>query len=1109
MTSLESSSAPPALAPDFRARAMTIQERIDLHREHPEAFGPDPERAEQVLERWRSVLGRGSDASIQDRLADFGIQEPDLAMVVGTIGPEAFADAPAPDWMAVCSEVAAWSGSFDADGLPEADFLEDPEGAEPIPFKHALAPWVDAGTRRLLERCPAVSRILPGDMLRKQQHRLLENLAGFARFAFLDEFERRRLGMYSGNDFALGMLLGSPPRTAYIETTRDLLGVSEKTTTHWMNEYAALARLLGTRVIAWVRCLAEFIDRFEMDRDRIVAEFGGETDPGPLTEVSFGSGDSHNGGRSVAICAFDAGLKVVYKPRDCSIDVEFGTLIDRFNEMFDPDLRLRVPRTIDRQRWGWAEFIGSAPCETIEDLRTYHRRLGSLLMVIHLLQGNDFHLENVKALGADPVPIDLETVCVPVAGLQDPDAIVDLASEMIDHSVMRTLLLPSAMGMGGVALRNLGAIRVEVGDDLQPKKIKKLTLVNTDFQRWVKGEAPDADERPESEAWLESGEKLTASEQLAESKAGYEAAYRAVLDRRPELAGEASPIHGLGPTWVRVLNRATNIYMRLLMQSCEAANVGDGISRSLAIERFGVGITEEMIEEHRPTSVDLIRAESESLRDGDIAYFIARGSGTSYWTIESETGEPIECVGTKLRTSAVDAALEQVGRMGEVDLELQLGLQGDAYLSTIKSLNRVFHRGTSAADPETPDVPSAPIESGRSLAESVSDGLESILEQAIESETHLNWIDFNLDPQSEAIRPSTLDPSIYSGRGGMALLFERAYRHFGQRRWLEQAKKAIGLEVGTIESQGNREMMERWVPAGMMGRAGLVAAAWAIGRHEGEGEHRTLARELAMSVTDRTLETDQAYDIIAGSAGYILLLLRMQEEEPIPGMESLIGRLADHLATAAVDVDGTGWKTMTEVPLCGFGHGRAGIALALLEAGRFLDRPDLRKLALDAFEAEHRLRGDTPADTWPDFRGLSLTTRHKAPRGATAWCAGSEGIALSRAAALHIADDRFLEDDLEFAIESLPAPGPGRGHICCGAAGRVLAHQTLRRLRSGVTLDDATLDGRSVSTLIDAGLGPGGGGLMGVGLFQGLAGVLWTGMSLLDDDGSDLLLLRP
>ena len=35
------------------------------------------------------------------------------------------------------------------------------------------------------------------------------------------------------------------------------------------------------------------------------------------------------------------------------------------------------------------------------------------------------------------------------------------------------------------------------------------------------------------------------------------------------------------------------------------------------------------------------------------------------------------------------------------------------------------------------------------------------------------------------------------------------------------------------------------------------------------------------------------------------------------------------------------------------------------------------------------------------------------------------------------------------------------------------------------------------------------GSIFGLGLFQGLAGVLWAGLSTLEPDGSDLLLVRP
>jgi lantibiotic modifying enzyme len=264
-----------------------------------------------------------------------------------------------------------------------------------------------------------------------------------------------------------------------------------------------------------------------------------------------------------------------------------------------------------------------------------------------------------------------------------------------------------------------------------------------------------------------------------------------------------------------------------------------------------------------------------------------------------------------------------------------------------------------------------------------------------------------------------------------------------------------------------------------------------------------------MTITDRTIRSDDDYDLIAGSAGHILLLLHLNEEEHIPGLPDLIARLADHLARNVVDVDGPGWRGSSHrLPLCGFAHGRAGIALALLEAGRLLDRSDLRDLALAVFDAEHRLRGKTPADGWPDFRGSDVRSRGSAPMGSVQWCSGTEGVALSRAAALMIDDAPVLRDDLAFAIESMRGiQKSGRGHLCCGRTGRTLAHQTLARLTSEISFDPGQA-ASIVATVLERGR-RGEGGLMGVGLLQGSAGPVWAGLSLLDDDGSDLLLLRP
>lgn len=1131
---------------------LTLPERIALHRRRPDAFTPDPTRAEAVAARWRDVLGRAADASIADRLADLELDEADLPAVVGAVAADALAEDARSEgdgkagtlsaWLDVCAEVCAWRGPCDDAGLPTADFLGTARASEPdrdddeddagddadgaMPFEHALVPWVEVATRRLFGLVPDLARTLDERILRGERRRLLRDLASFLRFAAMDDLDRRRVGIYSGNDFVFGLLVREPPRTAYFATVRSMVG---EATGDWMRRRAGLARLLAVRVIGWARGLAEFVARLEADRDDLVAAFGDGEPLGSLVGLRFGSGDSHHGGRSVAICRFGGGRTVVYKPRRCRIDTAFASVLDAVNRELDPELRLRAPRVLDRGAWGWFEFVEGGPCDDLAGLRRYHRRMGVLLAIVHTLQGNDFHLENVMAVGDAPVPIDLETVCVPRTLGDHPEARVDPTHDLVERSVLRTLLLPSVMSVGGGPLRNLGAIRVESGGDGDTggRSVRRLDRVNTDFQRWIRVPDPSLDRRPESEATTTTGESLDAADQQRETLDGFVAAYRAIRARQADWTGEASPIRGLSDAWVRVLHRATNVYGRLLMESCGATSVATGVDRWVTLERLAVILHDDVPESQRAGRAAVVRAEIEAMIDGDIPCFIAPGDGRTNWTVDPDTAEPIELPAATLGASAVEVALEQAARMSEDDLALQCRLQGDAYRGTILSLTASGGVAESLPLPTVPETAAT----AATLRTRVVEALERIVALAIRADGATNWIDLPFDPASETIRPAALDAGLYSGRGGLALLFERAYRLLGDERWLGHARDALAVEVESFASGAVRDPVLRGVPGGMGPRAGLVAGAWAVGRHESCGRFREVAREVAVSMSDRTIAADGEHDVIGGVAGYLLLLRRLHEEEPIPGVAEAVGRLADRLVAVARtnDPDGLGWSRRPgSLSLCGFGHGRAGIGLALLEAGRLLDRLDLRSVALAAMEAEHRLRGGTPAEGWPDRRGLGTDQRDQVRRdpgrwGGTGWCGGTEGIALSRAAALQIEDAPFLADDLAFALETVrPLDAGGRPHVCCGRSGRVLTHRALRRLGvevgAGANADPdsdpdadetagAAVRAHLASLFELAATDPP--PLHGVGLFQGWGGLIWTAMTVLEDDGSDLLLMRP
>ncbi|MAC18853.1 MAG: hypothetical protein CMJ23_04080 [Phycisphaerae bacterium] len=1081
---------------------LTLPERARLYRATPGCFTADVTRAERILAHWGDLMGRDLETGVDDRLEDLNLQAVDLPKIVGDIDPSAASYLPDAIWMEVCGEVLSWEGPNDEHGIPTATFLSG-AGEAKIPFEHALVAWVEVATERLRIRRPEIDDELPVEVLRSEQRGLMEGLAIFARDSNVDDFSRARVGAYDGNDFAMGMLMAEPPCDVYRRVIRGMTGSAMA---DWMGRYPALARLLAMRVESWARAMGELLARVDMDRDLIARVFNQGDDPGMLTEARLGRGDSHNGGRSVAMLRFADGLRLVYKPRSLSIDQSSRSLFAVMNDGLDPSFRIELPNCVDRGRYGWSEFIEPGPCADQREVETFHRRMGVLLGMVHLLQGNDFHLENVIAHGDMPVPIDLETISVPSAIIRtESDDFEDPAAEVIASSVLGTLLLPAAMSIGNQRdLRQFGALRVEMPGALQIRKIQKLIQVNTDFQRWVKV-PDDTRTRPNSEPWIDGEDLIDAAEYQDETIEGYRHFHEASRNRKPAIL-EALAV--LEDAWVRILNRATNVYFRLLLESCDSSLMRSGIDRWIHLQRLFLSISPSETEESARSLSSVANAEVDALFDGDIAYFTTRGGGKKYFTIESVSGDQIELPGSLLGKSARDCVIDQIDRMTPEDMELQISLQGDAYRSTFISLSSLMHGVADGTAPGEDDPDTEIDASEAELRRLLTSSLGSLADSRLMSGDLASWIGLDMDSVREVVTPTALSCDLYSGRGGLAVLFEKAYRVLGDHRWLELARSALEIELAGYRRHGDDSPLLQCPPDGVGVRAGAIAGLWTIGRHEGMGDCRDLARRLATKISERVVRRDETYDLISGSSGMILLLLGLDEEETIPGVLEVVGRLADHLVAHQVDDSGPSWNAFKgERSVCGIGHGRSGSGLALLAAGAKLDRVDLRRLGLAVLHGEHSLRCDSPEDAWPDFRGVRRGSTETPPSGSTAWCNGTEGIALARAAALRIVDDPILRDDLEFALVGAnQMPTTKRFHLCCGRAGRVETLGSLKRLLPEIDLIDPVLAARAMVRAIDD---PGSNfGLHGPGLFQGRAGAIWAGLSLLDSEDSDLLLLR-
>jgi type 2 lantibiotic biosynthesis protein LanM len=1015
-----------------------------------------------------------------------------------------------PDWWSVCQGVIDHP-------VPEetvdADYLSR-KGEELIPFEHVFLPWIEVATRMLESTDPELFRKIHPDVLREEQRGLLVNLSTCSRSMLLMDFEQQKIGSYDSNDLFLGLIVKRAPDKIYRRFTRSII---EDSWQHYLETYPALARLLATRVVLWVKSLHEFLHRLEVDRDLLQETYSPDSPLGALVKGGRGISDSHNGARAVVICRFENGCKIVYKPRSMSVDFAWQKACEWLNDRGDIVDPLESIMVQDRGNYGWMKCIEQRPCRDMTEVKLYYKRMGELLCLVHLFHGNDFHLENVVASGPNPVAIDLETITVADIDkssinrgmLNSPAGII------ASRSVLRTLLLPMAMSRGGGAM-NLGAVGILVDNKRGGTSQRILTGVNTDFLSWKLVSPKEAGQKTQSElqspnhsaVTLVDGEDVVPQDHLEDLCEGYQSAYHSIMEIKDEFCGPNGPMSHFEGVITRFINRATTVYYRLLIETTNSEHITSGLERWFAIERISVGFSST---DERSLNIMCYFCDQEhlALLRGDIPYFAAVADSFDVNTLDIKDCEILTSCPGVFENSAINSVNQQFESMSQEDCLLQLGFIHSSYITTISTLLGTIHGSDdeiSYDDPPARDLREGEIEEfSRSI-------LDRLLDEALVGESEqIDWLDVSVDPIRNACQIVSMDCSIYAGRGGMSLGFELGYRRFGDQRYLDAASQALLLESSIMETAPDNMLLS---PSGLLYTPGFLLAGWRVGGHEGHGSLRDHVTNLIGQIGPRVIERDKDFDLLGGSAGMILILAMILEDGGPSVCRSIIERLGEHLLkNVNQQHGGPSWRGgSAAISLCGLGHGSAGIALSLIKAWKITGREDFRSCALAAIACEHRLRNEEMGN-WPDFRTVSsVEETAKATSSNGAWCFGYPGIAAGRAAFLEIEDDPIARSDLEFSLESFrrfPFTRPmARPHLCCGSFGMMEIHRTIgSRLGMQSELDASSdLLQECIQIQNDRSLAL---GCMGQGLFQGLMGLAWgaiTGEGKVQD-ADDLLIL--
>ena len=803
----------------------------------------------------------------------------------------------------------------------------------------------------------------------------------------------------------------------------------------FLTGYAGLARLISILCVGWADELREFFTRLEADRTEFPGLFLplGESAGSPLilTSLQAGISDRHHGAGTVKLLEFSTGQKLVYKRRPLDVERDFHDLL---RELKGQGLDSAPPalRVLAKNGYGWVEYAAAGPLNSKECLEKWFRSAGSLLCLMHLLGGNDGHMENVIATVSGPVLIDLETLLQPgpwQSGNRAVEGTFLQAARRVQESVMQTGLLPLwQRGRQGL-LYDIGGLTGEGGyESPAPRPVWESVGTDGICPAWRRRITCGLNNLPTL-----NGVRHSAGLHLPALCAGFAETWRflqthSVLIRTALLKWSDAPL--------RVLVRPTTQYATLLERSLAVDVLQFGIDRSLVLET----LRRPFVQNHmvRPLMWPTVEHEIQALEDGDIPVFYVRANGQDLLDVQGR------CVVEKAYTrSALESALARIEALTDDSLQRQLEMIGSAFI-------RVGGGGAGDVPPvEAARVPIDYAELLRCTALISSEGLtktagvlgQQIIDAAIRGrDGFVTWMSpAFLQPDQRAQRGVSY--YLYDGAAGIALFLAALARVTNSDPAKKTALAALEPVRAILDAPNAAQMTSREGIGGCSGLGSLVYSFTVISRLLDAPDLLERAKQVCLLIDESRIAGDQSLDIVSGCAGAIMGLLALHRATGDLEVLRRAVLCGNHLLSKAERVgdDALAWPSWPDrLLLAGYSHGTAGNAAALRALFQASGENDFAQAARAALRYERGLF-DAKAENWP------ILLPGGASRSATTWCHGAPGILLSRAGFLGQfgeAEDALLTAEIEAARRATLAAGLSAvDHLCCGTMGRVAVLQ--------------------------------------------------------------------
>jgi type 2 lantibiotic biosynthesis protein LanM len=1070
----------------FAIRAATIDELLSGAFEAVPGQKLDADLAARRLAAWCRSCASGDWALFSRRLARDSLTFDQVLPRLSTV--RRHPDAPLPLWVAD----AQW---IDASiRIPPDDrIIEWLHGAgEPQAFEQLLAPIVEAARKLLWSSLPQSAA---------------DNFSEPAVASLCLSLARRLSELSSPalySCFVSSMKPGAEDQDSK-QYNRFIAEMRDGGARRLFEAKPVLLRLLASVTRQWIVTTLEFITRLHTDLSKIREQLLCASAECLVARVEGGLGDLHNFGRSVQLVRFANGSQILYKPKDVRLDALWGAVIEHLNASKAP-IDLRTARVLVGEGYGWSEFIDHTECSDRQGLERFFRRAGAWLCLFHIFVGTDMHEENMIAAGDHPVPIDLETI-LQAAETGDEITIAErhafeLAGRKIADSVIITGLLPAygrspentVFGHGG--LHN--------PQNQTPERYWE--NINTDAMKPV--------QKWKSETGFKNipsldGEQARLGDFVGVLGDGYQMYADFVSRCRTTIRGELlfEIFAGLP---ARRLLRPTRFYALLLERLKDHRNMFDGAEWSAHLD-----FITRLMDWDKPTDRwwPLLKAERRALAELNVPLFVS----------PTDSDEIADTTGIFTFTGAQPGLLRAAARLEKFDADEVRWQCEVVRLSTSTVLQSDRSHTPSPEQVRFPDLRPSSAPDPAIFVERATEIALQLSRLAIRSGGGASWIGLDWLRDSVVCQLAPLGADLYNGAPGVCVFLAAHAMVTGDEEAANLSLAGMSALRHDLRSVNASRFARALGVGGSTGLGSVIYAFTLVSELLNNSDLLADAKDAALLFTSDLIAADTSFDVMEGSAGAILGLLKLHRATGDSDVLDRATRCGDHLlrqrrSETESGIADLGWGVGRQ--LNGMSHGAAGFAFALTSLAAATGKSEFAYIAQQCIEFENSsfssLRGN-----WPDFRREGVETDAFWP---SQWCHGAGGIGLARMGTLlrwrgrgehewtrnftgdHLPQpptypsEKLLLTDVRRAVDCVERAWPYPfDTLCCGNLGNIeLLNEAARCLAGQEGQNLREEPSRRMGAILAAADANGdyrwdvGDKRFNLGLFRGIAGVGYT-----------------